>query len=101
MEMRVHSENWAKRTSVFWMVLGQQRAKKPNVSGYRPDARASMFLRHGDYIGFLAREWWVGMMHTHRVARVSSAMLGGLGYLLLAFPTFDIAQAVLRHLFLG
>lgn len=101
MEKHVHSESWTERTSGFWVILGKRRSKKPMVSGYRPDARAHMFSKHGDYIGFLAREWWVGMMHTYRVARVSSAVLGILGYLLLAIPTVDIAQAVLRHLFTG
>jgi len=99
MEEAVYSKHWTERTETFWFVLGQQRSKKSQVSGFRPDARAHMFSEHGDYISFLAREWWVGKMHTHRSARVSSAVLGVLGYLLLAVPTLDIAQAVLRHLF--
>lgn len=101
MEAHVHSESWTERTSEFWMMLGKPRPKRPLVSGYRPDARAHMFSTRGDYIGFMAREWWVGMMHTYRMARISSVMLGTLGYLFLAIPTIDIAQAVLRHLFTG
>ena len=101
MEKQIHSEYWTKRTNAFWLPQGLRRAQKCLVSGYRQDARSSMFSKHGDYIGFLARERWFGMMHTHRVARVSSAMLGVLGYLSLAFPTFDIAQAVMRNLFAG
>ena len=58
------------------MVLGDQRSKKPVVSGYRPDVRALMFSKHGDYIGFLAREWWEGMMHTYRPARICSLAFG-------------------------
>jgi len=100
METHVHSESWTERTSVFWMFRGQRRSKKSRVSGYSPTARSSMFSKHGDYIGLLAREWWFGMMHTHRVARVSSLVLGALGYLMLALPTVDIAYAVLRHLFM-
>lgn len=101
MEENVYSGNWTERTKTFWLVLGKRRSKNPVVSGYRPDVRARMFSKHGDYISFLAREWWVGLMHTHRLARVSSAMLGVLGYSLLMIPTLDIAQAVLRHLFTG
>jgi hypothetical protein len=100
-EERVHSESWVERTEVFWKVFGQQRPKKPVVSGYRPDVRAQMFSKHGDYIGFLAREWWDGMMHTYRPARISSMAFGVGGYAMLAIPTLDIAQAVLRHLFTG
>ncbi len=101
LEENVHSESWKERTEAFWLVLGQNRSKKSLVSGYRPDSRMAMFSKHGDYIGFLAREWWFGMMHTYRPARISSAVCGVVGYLLLAFPTLDIAQAVLRHLFTG
>lgn len=100
-EERVHSESWIKRTDAFWIVLGTRRSKKPVVSGYRPDVRAQMFSKHGDYIGFLAREWWEGMMHTHRPARICSLAFGVGGYAMLAIPTLDIAQAVLRHLFTG
>lgn len=101
MEEQVCSENWTERTESFWGVLGKSRSKKLRVSGFRPSARAHMFSKHGAYISFLAREWWVGQMHIHRLARVSSAVLGILGYLLLAFPTIDVAQAVLRHLVVG
>ena len=97
-EEQVHSESWTKRTDAFWVVLGQERSKKPLVSGYRPDVRVRMFSAHGDYISFLAREYWVGMMHTYRLARISSLVFGVAGYSLLACPTIDIAQAVLSHL---
>lgn len=100
-EERVHSESWVERTAEFWTVMGKQRSKKPVVSGFRPDVRANMFSKHGDYIGFLAREWWVGMMHTYRPARIISLMLGVVGYMMLAVPTIDIAQAVLGHIFTG
>lgn len=101
MEKEVYSESWTERTSAFWVVLGKSRPKKSVVSGYRPDARVHMFSKHVDYIDFLSREWWFGMMHKHRPLRVCSAMLGVFGYILLGFPTFDIAQAVLRHMFNG
>ncbi|WP_278924342.1 hypothetical protein [Pseudophaeobacter profundi] len=100
MEERVYSESWIERTEAFWIVLGAPRAKKPVVSGYRPDVRAHMFSKHGDYIGYLAREWWVGMMHTYKPARIISLVFGSLGYFMLAVPTMDIAQAVLRHIFI-
>ncbi|MEM6498557.1 MAG: hypothetical protein AAF709_17760 [Pseudomonadota bacterium] len=100
-EERVHSESWTERTEAFWIVLGKRRAKKPVVSGFRPDVRAQMFSNHGDYIGFLAREWWIGMMHTFRPARICSLAFGIGGYAMLAISTLDIAQAVLRHLFTG
>ena len=95
MEEQVFSDDWKPRSSFFWMVQDQIRTKKLVVSGFRPDARSQMFSKHGDYIHFLAREWWVGMMHTNRVARLASMILGITGYILLAVPTFDISQAVL------
>jgi len=95
------SEKWRKRTDAFWVVFGKPRSQQPQVSGYRFDARAAMFSKHGDYISFLAREYWVGMMHTYRLARLSSAFFGIVGYLLLTFPTMDVAQAVLRQMFFG
>lgn len=98
-EERVHSKTWIERTDAFWTVLGRRRSKKPLVSGYRPDVRADMLSKHGDYIGFLAREWWEGMMHTYRPARICSLVFGIGGYAMLAIPTLDTAQAVLRHLF--
>jgi hypothetical protein len=100
-EDSVHSESWVERTEAFWTVLGRRRSKKPVVSGYRPDVRSQMFSKHGDYIGFLAREWWEGMMHTNRPARICSLVFGIGGYAMLAVPTLDVAQAVLRHLFTG
>ena len=95
MEERGFSDHWKPRSSLFWIILGQTRRKKPVVSGYRPDVRVTMFTKHGDYIHFLAREWWAEMMHTFRVARLASMILGITGYILLAVPTFDISQAVL------
>ena len=95
MEKHVCSDDWKPRSPFFWEVLGQFRTKKPVVSGYRPDSRSAMFSKHGDYIHFLAREWWTGMMHTYRGARLASMLLGITGYLMLAVPTFDIMQAVL------
>lgn len=100
-EDNVHSENWTKRTQAFWLVVGKPRLRKHVVSGYRPDVRSVMFRDHGPYIGFLAREYWIGMMHTHRLARVLSLLFGIVGYLLLALPTLDVAQAVLRQMLFG
>ena len=98
MEEQVFSDHWKPRTPFFWIVLDKIRSKKLIVSGYRPDVRAAMFSKHGDYIQFLAREWWIGMMHTFRGARLASMILGITGYILLAVPTFDISQAVLRDI---
>ena len=98
-EERVSSEAWIERTDVFWWVSGTKRSKKRVVSGYRPDARRHMFSSHDDYIALLAREWWVGMMHTYKPARICALVFGILGYAMLAFPTLDIAQAVLWHIF--
>lgn len=53
-----------------------------------------MFSEHSDYIHFLAREFWLGTMHTFRGARLASMLMGIFGYIMLAVPTLDIAQAV-------
>lgn len=95
MEIQVISDSWKPRTEAHWNVLGKFQPKKPLVSGYRPDARSHMFSKHSDYIHFLAREWWTGKMHTFRGARVASMFLGISGYIMLAIPTLDIAQAVM------
>lgn len=64
MEDGVYSERWKPRSPFFWIVRGETRKNKPVVSGFTPMSRNSMFSRHGEYINFLAREWWIGMMHT-------------------------------------
>ncbi len=60
-----------------------------------------MFADRGDYISFLVREWWTGEMHTFRAARFASLFLGVTGVILLAIPTLDISQAVVRNVFLS
>jgi hypothetical protein len=99
MEAEVYSDTWKPRTEALWIVNGRMRSRKPVVSGFRPDARSYMFTHHGDYIHFVAREWWAGRMHTFRGARLASMFFGITGYVLLAVPTLDIAQAVLRDIF--
>lgn len=98
MEAHVYAKTWKPRTEAFWVVLGETRSRKPVASGYRPDVRSTMFRNHSDYIHFLAREWWAGMMHTFRVARIACVIFGLTGYLFLAVPTLDISQAVLRNI---
>ena len=98
METQSYADNWQPRTEAFWIVQGKTRSKKPVVSGFRPDVRSSMFAQHSDYIHFLAREWWAGMMHTYRGARTVSMILGITGYVMLVVPSLDIAQAVLRDI---
>lgn len=97
-EAEVYANSWRERLEAFWIVLEQPRPRKPVISGFRPDLRSKMFNQRGDYISLLVREYWVGMMHTYRFARVASLLCGVVGYLLLTLPTLDIAQAVLRHL---
>ncbi|SDY29656.1 hypothetical protein [Citreimonas salinaria] len=101
MEDQVFSDRWRPRTKSFWVILGRVRQRKPVLSGYRPDVRSAMFAQHGDYIRFLSREWWMGMMHTYRGARVAAMVFGIGGYLFLAVPSIDIAQAVLREVVWG
>lgn len=97
METLIFSTAWKPRREGFWIFLGLTRSK-PMLTGYRPDVREMMFAKHGDYISFLAREWWVGMMHTRRTARIASMVLGLIGYLMLALPTVDLAQAVISDI---
>ena len=94
MEAQVFSAGWMPRREGFWIFLGFTRTK-PMLTGYRPDVRLTMFTKHGDYISFLAREWWAGMMHIRRSARIASMTLGIAGYCMLALPTLDLAQAVI------
>jgi hypothetical protein len=93
MEATVFSAGWKPRREGYWILLGSVRTQ-PMLIGYRPDVRSRMFEKHGDYISFLAREWWAGMMHVRRPARVAAIVLGVSGYILLALPTLDLAQAV-------
>lgn len=101
MEEQVFSDRWKQRLPIFWKVFDGFRTKKPLVSGFRPDARAIMFSKHGEYIHFLAREWWTGQMHKFRVARLASMILGITGYVFLIVPTLDISQAVLLNIVTG
>lgn len=97
LEAEVFSPSWKPRIVQFWKYMGHAR-KEPVLSGFRSDARDWMLSKHRDYVKFLAREWWAGMMHTYFPARVISMTMGILGYLLLALPTLDIAQAVIRDM---
>lgn len=100
MEAQVFTEGWQPRHQDFWEFLGRER-KAPILGGFRPDVRRSVLNKHGDYVSFLAREWWVGMMHSNRAARLAALALGTAGYVLLAIPTIDIAQAVVRDMLFG
>lgn len=100
METQVFSDHWKPRFPLFWKVHDTFRSKKPLVSGYRPDVRMRMFRDRGDYISFLAREWWTGEMHIFRAARIASLSLGFSGIVFLAIPTQDITQAVIGDVFL-
>ena len=97
MELQVYSDSWKPRNSIFWTARGITR-QEPILSGFRPDTRSYLLSEYGDYISFLAREWWTGMMHTFRPARIASLVFGVSGYILLAVPTVDIAQAVIRDI---
>ncbi|NIY80417.1 hypothetical protein HCZ23_13200 [Celeribacter sp. HF31] len=97
-ENAVYSDRWQERLEIFWVIIGMTRQKKPQVSGYRPDVRRDMINKHSDYIRLLAREWWVGEMHSHKVARIASLFFAITGYLMLTIPTLDICQAVLRDI---
>jgi hypothetical protein len=99
-EAQVFAETWIPRESTFWIMLGNRR-KSAVLAGYRPDVRSNMFGKHGDYIHLLAREWWAGMMHVSRWARIASLVFGITGYVLLAVPAIDIAQAVFRDMVPG
>lgn len=103
MEADVCSERWRPRHADFWSfwTFSDGLRRRPILAGFRPDVRGHMFNKHGDYISFLAREWWVGMMHSKRPARLAALTLGITGYILLAVPTLDIAQAVVRDLLLA
>lgn len=96
MEAQVHSDRWTRRLEMFWIFLGKPRPKKAILAGFRPDVRRFMFEEHGDYIHLLSLEWWTGMMHKSRLARISAIGFAAIGYTLIALPSFDIAQAVLR-----
>lgn len=98
MEKQAFSENWQPRLADFWIILDSERTA-PVLLGWRPDVRRSMLVKHGDYINLLAREWWVGTLHINRSARLAAFVFGCLGYFLLAVPTLDIAQAVIRDMF--
>lgn len=100
MEAQVFSDHWKPRLPIFWKVRDQFRSKNPVVSGYRPNVRNAMFNAHRDYIIYLSREWWTGEMHTYRLARLVSLILGITGILLLAIPTLDVTQAVVGDVFL-
>ena len=52
----------------------------------------------GEYYRLISREWWLGMMHTRTTTRHAVFLSGVIGYTMLALPTLDIAQAVVRDL---
>ncbi len=61
--------------------------------------RARFLFGLEDYMAVLAREWWAAQMHGHTKIRIVVFVLSTIGYSMLAVPSADIAQAVLRDLF--
>jgi len=98
-EADVLSDDWQARSPVFWEDIkdpGKIRQRKMRISGFRD--RNFLMKEHTDYVRILAREWWTGEVHRKKPIRVVSVMLCLTGYTMLALPTFDIAQAVIRDL---
>ncbi|QXT38661.1 hypothetical protein [Gymnodinialimonas ceratoperidinii] len=53
---------------------------------------------HGEYTRALSREWYTGQVARRPFARMLSVSCAIVGYVLLAIPTIDIFQAVLRDI---
>lgn len=97
-EDQVFGDNWRPRLHDFWFVNDSQRPKNRVVSGHRYDARNAMFHQFGDYIDLLSREWWVGQMYSKDGARYIAFSSAVCAYCMLALPSLDILQAVVRDL---
>lgn len=98
-ERDICSDGWQMRSPlVLTDRTGQLRLKQsiPRLQGIFE--RINLVKGHPDYIRALAREWWLGAVHTKRIFRIVTFFSCLTGYLMLSLPTIDIGQAVLRDL---
>lgn len=64
------------------------------VTRFSDSQRSQLLNQQRDYLFSLAREWWSSAMKTKPFWRGLSMLVGIVGYVFLAIPTFDIMQAV-------
>ena len=100
-ETDVIQEDWIHRTPLLFedeRFFSIVETRVSRAAGFQ--RKEDLVHRYREYIRAMAREWWVGQMHSHWLARRVSLFACVVGYALLAIPTMDIAQAVLRDLLL-
>lgn len=98
LERDVMDANWQKRLGLFWFPSQGARKRESRVQGFREDLRPKFLTEFRDYIDQASREWWIGQMNSRPFSRYAAMVFGCLGYLLLAIPTIDIAQAVIADI---
>ena len=105
-ESEVTEQNWKLRTpwllqdnrdGLYWENDSEgNKQAKARLSGF---AQKRFITReYPDYVRLLAREWWHGQMQTYLGVRLDIFIFSTTGYMLLALPTLDILQAVLRNI---
>lgn len=104
MEKKVISNGWRLRTPDHLHednFLAAKSKEKFLIQGFRfkrefmnwPNMRGGT----SEYMRSISREWWAGQMHAAPLARYASFGLAFVGFSMLALPTLDIFQAVLRN----
>lgn len=94
-ETEVLSEAWKVRTS-----FAENKVFGPKIIKRQPRLKSLTLLAYleredKDYLRLIAREFWVGQIHSHPLARLLTLVICTLGLVMLALPTLDITQAVI------
>lgn len=104
-ERDVMSENWSLRSDEIWNEVSQRykgveefRSRLNNLKLAGFQERKFVMGGEPEYVQLISREWWLGEMHSKKPIRILTVMLSTFGYSMLALPTIDIAQAVVRDL---
>ena len=101
LEAQLSNRTWNFRTPLI--VCNENFASflnKKRLNGFRETIpRRDLLEPHQDYVSALSREWWIGQMHTLWLCRWLTLASCSIGYLMIAIPSCDIAQAVVRGLF--
>ncbi|MEC8293565.1 MAG: hypothetical protein VX083_08725 [Pseudomonadota bacterium] len=106
MDRAVMSETWIQRTPDTLhedSYLDVRNSKSTGTLGFRFKQELignNRHMRSGapEYIRSIAREWWAGEMHNFPILRYACLAFAISGFSMLALPSLDILQAVLRTL---
>lgn len=97
LEEAVFNKSWQPRLEAFWRLDVVFRIRETLEGQHATSDPDGFVQRNDEFVRLLAREYWFGQMHINWAARYISLGCGLIGYILLALPTLDVTQAVIRN----